>query len=58
MDDDGRVAWLYTFGEYDAAGGKQHDVCKAVSYNEETDEALYMLEATSEALRPDFRQYT
>jgi hypothetical protein len=59
MDTEGDVSVLYTFGDAvtTGTGGVQHDICRAVAWDAGRSEIAFMLEATSESLRPDFRSY-
>lgn len=54
MDDEGDVTVLYAFGETTEA---QHDVCRAVAYDDVSQEILFALEATSPSLRPAYNDY-
>lgn len=55
MDDEGDVTVLYAFG--DRVSGTQHDVCRAVAYDDANQEILFALEATSPSLRPEYDDY-
>ena len=59
MNGDGIVTVLYNFGDAvtTSTSGVQHDVCKSVAYDYNRQEIAYMLESTSESLRPNFRNY-
>jgi len=59
MDTEGDVTVLYTFGDAvtTGTGGLQHDICRAVAHDAGRAEIAFMLEATSESLRPDYRSY-
>ena len=59
MDGDGIVTILYNFGDAMASGadGKQQDSCRSVAYDYQRQEVAFMIEATSESLRPNYRNY-
>jgi hypothetical protein len=52
MDTEGVVQFMYVWGE-----SLGNDLCRAVSYDESNQEAVYMLEVTSKSLRPDYDRY-
>ena len=57
MQETGVVNHLYTFGTYNSATSTQHDVCRGVTYDAINDQVIFLLEATSPSIRPDFRRY-
>jgi len=59
LDTEGDITILYSFGDavITTTGGKAHDICRAVAFDYSREEVAFMLEATSESLRPSFRSY-
>ena len=59
MSKDGIITVLYNFGEAvtTGSGGTQKDVCRSVAFDYGNIEVAFMLESTSESLRPDYRNY-
>ena len=57
METSGRVNTLYNFGSYKSSTSTQHDACRGVTYDVVNDQVVYILEATSPSLRPDYRKW-
>jgi len=53
MNTDGNIKFMKVWGE--TLG---NDLCRAVTYNENRNEAIFMLEVTSASLRPDYSRYS
>jgi hypothetical protein len=57
MNDDGIVNVMYAFGNQDVAVTDTFDACRAVYFDEDKNEAAFLLEVTSPDLRPDYYEY-
>jgi hypothetical protein len=56
MDDEGDITVLYAFGDT-TEEAKSADVCRAVAFDDATQEVLFAVEATSPSLRPEYDNY-
>jgi hypothetical protein len=54
MDEEGRVLFLYMFGNRNAG---EYDTCRGIDYDADNREIVLIMEVTSASLRPDYDLY-
>jgi hypothetical protein len=58
VNTDGQLQFLHRWGKNAQNGADQKDTCRAVSYDKTRGEVVFMMEVTSDSLRPSYSQYS